>query len=117
MNESAAAALYVMAFTLLENARPEQASVLLEALDTVDPGRPQTLLALATAQLRQGRAREALHTIERLAREGYQEAPLQLLRAQTLRALDRHAEAHSAMCRFLQLRISTASNPIHTQPA
>lgn len=117
MNETAATALYVLAHTLLENARPEQASVLLAALDTVEPGQSQTLLALATARLRQGRAIEALRTLDRLSRSGYGAAPLHLLRAQALRALGRHDEAHAAISHFLRLRAAPPSIPLRTQAA
>lgn len=117
MNETAATALYVLAFTFLENARPEQASVLLEALDAVEPGQSRTLLALATAQLRHGQAGEALRTIERLSREGYCDAPLHLLRSQALRALGRHAQAHAAMTSYLLLRSSPPSTQTRAQAA
>lgn len=117
MTESAATALYVLAYTLLENARSEQASMLLEALDAVNPGQPRTLLALAAAQLRLGRCGEALHTLERLAREGYREAPLQLLRSQALGALGRHSQAHAAMSEYLLLRTTPFTHPLRTRAA
>lgn len=110
MNASAATALYVLAHALLQNARAPQAAVLLEALDAIRPGNERTLLALATAQIRQGRASEALRILDRLKRAGSACAPLHLLRAQSLSALHRHSEAHAALTDFLSRRAAAPHN-------
>lgn len=96
--------LYLLAYVLMQNARPEKAAVLLDALDTLEPGRAQTLQALATAQIRAGRAATALSTLDRLAMSGGAGALFHLLRSQALGALGRPDESAEAMRTYLQLR-------------
>ncbi|MFY8102764.1 MAG: hypothetical protein ACOVK6_01585 [Ramlibacter sp.] len=101
-------ALYLLAFVMLQHARPQQAATLLEALDLLEPSQPRTLMALAAAQVRCGRARQALATLERCRRAGAETAPTELLRSQALGALHRHAEASAALRVFLQQRSTPA---------
>lgn len=98
-------ALYLLAFVMLQHARPQAAATVLEALDLIDPDQPRTLMALATALVRCDRARQALTTLERCRRAGGDMAPSELLRSQALHRLHRHAEAAAALRAFLQQRI------------
>ncbi len=105
MLRAEAAALYLLAFVMLQHARPQSAATVLEALDLLEPDQPRTLMALATAQVRCGRARQALATLDRCRRAGADTAPTELLRSQALGALHRHAEARAALRVFLQHRV------------
>ncbi|MEY2617698.1 MAG: hypothetical protein RL522_700 [Pseudomonadota bacterium] len=101
--------LYLLAFVMLKHARPQSAATLLEALDLLEPGQARTLMALATAQVRCGRARQALATLDRCRRAGGDTAPIELLRSQAFGILHRHAEAAAALRIFLQQRIPPAT--------
>jgi predicted Zn-dependent protease len=92
----------VLSYSLLQNARPEKAMTLLEALDVLDPGKPATLRALAVAQVRSGKADKALRTLDRLAMAGGMDRSFHLVRAQALTAAGRPIEASVAMKTWLQ---------------
>lgn len=104
MSRAEATALYLLAFVMLQHARPQAAAILLEALDLLEPNQPRTLMALAAARVRCDQARQALSTLERCRRAGGDMAPTELLRSQALRRLHRHAEAAAALHAFLQQR-------------
>lgn len=104
--------LAVLAHVLMQNARPDKAAALLEALDLLAPGQPTTLRALATAQVRSDKPELALETLDRLAIAGGVDAAFHLLRAQALGALDRREEAAVAMKTFLKLRASEPVDPL-----
>ena len=96
--------LALLAYVLLQNARPEKAAVLLEALDLIEPEQPRTLRSLAVAQIRSAKPDRALETLDHLAMTGAADATFHLLRAQALQALNRPQEAASAMQNFLSMR-------------
>lgn len=93
----------VLSYSLLQNARPEKAMTLLEALDVLDPGKPATLRALAVAQVRSGKADKALRTLDKLAMAGGMDRSFHLVRAQALAAAARPIEASVAMKTWLQM--------------
>ena len=101
MSPQEASALHVLAYVLMHNGQPEKAASLLVAVDALRPGDPRTLLALATAHLRGGAAAQALHPLDRLARDASAPPTANLLRAQALSLLERPAEARAAMQAFL----------------
>lgn len=96
--------LEIMAYVFLQNARPDRAAVLLQALDALHPGQAQVLRALALAQVRSAKPERALQNLERLAMAGGVDATFHLLRAQALQALKRTDEAAQAMQLYVQLR-------------
>lgn len=104
MSPEAATALHVLAYGQLHNAQPEKAVALLEALDALRPDDTRTLLALATAHLRSGAAARALQALTRVAQSANAPAATDLLRAQALGMLGRHAEAKAVMHAFLARR-------------
>ena len=99
----------LLAHALLQNGRPAKAVSLLEALDVIQPGQPQTLRALAVALLRAGHPQDALATLDRLALAGGVDATFHLLRSQALGGLQRTPEAVAAMRTFVEWR--TAASP------
>ncbi|MES2480721.1 MAG: tetratricopeptide repeat protein [Pseudomonadota bacterium] len=109
MNPAESTLLSVLSFALLQNARPEKAATLLEALEVLEPGKPRTLRALAIAQIRSGKADKALRTLDKLAMAGGADAAFHLLRAQALAAQERPMEAGVAMKTFLQMRADAAA--------
>lgn len=104
MTEPQFEALAVLAYAYLQNDKPDKAASLLAGLDVLRPNEPQTLRALATARLRSGKPAEALDALDRLAMLGAVDAAFQLLRAQTLGALERRAEAVAAIEAFIDLK-------------
>ncbi len=96
--------LYLMGYVFLQNARPDKAVVVLEALDVMQPRQPQTLRALAVSQLRSGQPARALQTLDKLAMSGGVDAVFYLLRAQALQACGRLEEARVAMKTHLHMR-------------
>lgn len=108
MDTNQRTALALLAFVLMQNARPAKAATLLEALDLVRPDDPGTLRALALAQVRCGQHDAALETLDRLAMAGGASAAFHLLRAQALQGAGRSADARRAMATFLRLREGAA---------
>ncbi len=104
-------ALSVLAYALMQNARPAKSVVLLEALDLFAPANPSTLQALAAAQVRSAKPGRALETLDRLAMAGGAGPLFHLLRAQALSALERHQEAVVAMKAFLESRDPPGTPP------
>ncbi len=111
MTDDGKSILALLGFAYLQNARPDKAARLLAALDTLEPGQPRTLRALATAQLRNGKPDRALRTLDRLAMAGQADASFHLLRSQALLAAGRAQEAHVAMRTHVQLRQAQAGAP------
>jgi Flp pilus assembly protein TadD len=97
VNDQEHIAVQLLAYSYLQNARPEKAEVLLSALDAVAPGQRKVLRALALAQIRNGRAQSALDTLDRIALTGDTESAFHLLRARALVASGRRVEAGNAM--------------------
>lgn len=87
----------LLAYIYLQHGLPDKAAVLLLARDLLEPDDARALLTLALAQVRSAKPGKALQTLERLAIVGAMGAEFHLVRAQALQALDRHAEAASAM--------------------
>lgn len=104
MSPREATALYILAHGLLHNAQPQKAATLLEALDALRPDDTRTLLALATAHLRNGTAHRALQALERAARAADAPPTTDLLKAQALAMLGRRREAKAAIETFLAHR-------------
>ncbi len=101
MSPREATALYILAHGLLQNAQPQKAAILLEALDSLRPGDTRTLLALATAHLRNGAALRALQVLERAVRIASAPSAKDLLKAQALAMLSRRSEAKTAIEAFV----------------
>lgn len=104
MNEEQISFVELLAYVFLQNARPDKAAALLAALDALMPGRRKALCALALAQIRSAKPRQALETLDRLALAGGIDAAFHLLRAQALSLLARRTEATAAMQTYLQMR-------------
>lgn len=96
--------LELLAFIFLQNARPDKAMVLLQALDLLTPLKPKVLSALALSQLRAEKPQQALATLDRLAMAGGIDAAFHLLRGQALMSLGRADEAALAMQNFVEIR-------------
>jgi Flp pilus assembly protein TadD len=96
--------LELLAFIFLQNARPDKAMVLLQALDLIAPLKPKVLSALALSQLRAEKPQQALATLDRLAMAGGINAAFHLLRGQALTNLGRAEEAALAMQNFVEIR-------------
>jgi len=96
--------LDLLSYIYLENDRPEKAAVLLAALDELGLADPRQRVSLALAQLRSGKPETALATLDRVAMQGGLSAAFHLVRAQTLVALQRSAEAEAAMRAYVALR-------------
>jgi Flp pilus assembly protein TadD len=94
----------LLAYAYLQQARPEKAAVLLDALDAVAPGQRKVLRALALAQLRSGEPERALETLRRVALGGGADAAFHLLRARALAACGRRIEAGTEMAACLAAR-------------
>jgi Flp pilus assembly protein TadD len=101
--------LELLAFIFLQNARPDKAMVLLQALDLIAPLKPKVLSALALSQLRAEKPQQALATLDRLAMAGGIDAAFHLLRGQALTNLGRAEEAALAMQNFVEIRRVNAS--------
>jgi len=108
LSESSRDFIELLAFIYLQHHRAEDAAVLLELL-THATGDVRLKGAAALAQLRANRAEKALRTIESLPLPRQLSPEFQLLRAQSLYALDRHPEAASAMQAFVTARRHTTS--------
>ncbi len=108
--------LAVLSYSLLQNARPEKAMTLLEALNVLEPDHPGTLRALAVAQVRSGKADKALRTLDKLAMAGGMDRAFHLLRAQALGAAGRPIEASVAMKTWLQMDGSPRGAATTTSP-
>lgn len=100
------ALLDLLSYIYLENDRPEKAAVLLAALDELGLADARQRVSLALAQLRAGKPETALGTLDRVAMQGGLSAAFHLVRAQTLVALQRGAEAEAAMRAYIALRAS-----------
>lgn len=96
--------LELLAFTYLENGRPDKAAALLAALETLQLADSRTRTALALAYLRAGKPDTALAVLERTALAGRIDATFHLVHAQTLSALQRRDEAAVAMRAYTSLR-------------
>lgn len=103
--------LDLLAYIYIENDRPEKAAVLLAALDALGVSDVRQRIALALAQLRSGKPETALGTLDRVALQGGMSAAFHLVRAQTLGALDRGAEAEAAMRAYIAVRAAPAFQP------
>jgi predicted Zn-dependent protease len=99
--------LSLLAYTYLENNHPEKAAPLLQALHAlgITTQKEQTMLALAL--LRCGKAESSLNHLNEQALNGKVDATYYLVRSQTLHALDRRAEAKTAMQTYVRLRSTT----------
>ena len=98
----------LLAFIYLENNRPERATALLHALEAARSSDSRSRCALALAQLRSGKPKAALATLDALAMKAPPSAVFHLLRSDCLQALERHEEARAAMRAFVALRQETA---------
>jgi Flp pilus assembly protein TadD len=96
--------LHLLAYISLQNARPDRAVVLFDALEVLRPDRPEWLRGLAIAHLRKNTPQQALDALDRLAMSSGVDATFHLLRAQALVQLERNDEAALAMRSYLQLR-------------
>ncbi|CUJ27220.1 Flp pilus assembly protein TadD%2C contains TPR repeats [Achromobacter xylosoxidans] len=94
----------LLAFIYLENNRPERATALLNALEAAKASDSRSRCALALAQLRSGKPKTALATLDALAMKAPPTAVFHLLRSDCLQALERHEEARAAMRAFVALR-------------
>lgn len=103
--------LDLLSYIYMENDRPEKAAVLLAALDELGLADARQRVALALAQLRAGKPETALGTLDRVAMQGGLSAAFHLVRAQTLVALDRGAEAEAAMRAYVAMRASAPDAP------
>lgn len=108
LTESSRDFIELLAFIYLQHHRAEDAAVLLELLAHAT-GDVRIKSASALAQLRANRAEKALRTIESLPFPDQLTPECQLLRAQSLFALDRQAEAASAMQAFVTARRHSTS--------
>ena len=111
MTAEQASFVELLAYVFLQNARPDKAAALLAAAEVLMPGRCKALCALALAQIRSAKPRQALETLDRLALAGGIDAPFHLLRAQALSLLARPAEASAAMQTYLQMRQARRAAP------
>jgi len=102
------ALLDLLSYIYLENDRPEKAAVLLAALDELGLAGTRQHISLALAQLRSGKPETALGTLDRVALQGGLTSAFHLVRAQTLVALGREAEAEAAMRAYMALRARQA---------
>ncbi|MGA0585070.1 MAG: hypothetical protein ACO2ER_14350 [Castellaniella sp.] len=102
------ALLDLLSYIYLENDRPEKAAVLLAALDELGLAGARQRISLALAQLRAGKPETALGTLDRVALQGGLTSAFHLVRAQTLVALGREAEAEAAMRAYTDLRARQA---------
>ena len=100
-----------MAFVYLQNGRPDKASILYLALDSLTPGDRHTLRSLAVAQLKNGTPEIALATLDRLAMAGGIDMTFHLLRAKALVALGRTEESNVAIGNYLDMRTDNLSAP------
>lgn len=103
--------LDLLAYAYLENDRPEKAAVLLAALETLGLADARQRTALAWAQLRSGEPASALDTLDQVALQAEPGMAFHLVRAQTLVALGRNAEAQAAMQVYIKLRADGRNAP------
>ncbi|MGE8547099.1 type III secretion apparatus assembly chaperone SctY [Alcaligenes sp. Marseille-Q7550] len=111
LGENGGMLLDLLAYVYLENDRPEKAAALLEALETLELADARRRTALAWAQLRCGKPSAALDTLNQAALQGETGVAFHLVRAQTLVALDRIAEAKAAMQAYINLRANGQDAP------
>jgi Flp pilus assembly protein TadD len=104
MTDDEQALLSMLGYVFLQNARPDKAAVVMDALNTLAPGQPRVLRTLALAQLRSGKPERALGTLDRLAMAGGVDAAFHLLRARALTALARSDEAAAPMQVYVAMR-------------
>ncbi|KAB0599866.1 type III secretion apparatus assembly chaperone SctY [Castellaniella defragrans] len=109
LGEHGPALLDLLSYIYLENDRPEKAAVLLAALDELGLADARQRVSLALAQLRSGKPETALATLDRVALQGGLSGAFHLVRAQTLVALGRAAEAEAAMRAYVNLRARQAA--------
>ncbi len=109
MGEREQMLIYLLGYFCLQNARPDKAAILLAALDVLAPGQIRVLRGLALSEVRTGKPRRALDTLERLAMIGGGDAAFHLLRAQALGALERHEESAAAMQAYIHMRNQSAA--------
>lgn len=105
----------LLGYIYLQHHQPDKSAVVLTARDVLAPDNPKTLLTLAVAQLRAGKAQRALTTLERLILLGAVDANFHLVRGQALQQLGRHTEAASAMRAHLAARsavIPSSATPL-----
>jgi predicted Zn-dependent protease len=108
LSESSRDFIELLAFIYLQHHRADDAAVLLELLAYAG-GDVRLKGAAALAQLRANHPEKALRTIESLSLPDQLSPECQLLRAQSLFALDRQAEAASAMQAFVTARRQSTS--------
>ncbi len=101
----------LLAYIYLQHGLPDKAAVLLSARDLLVPDDARALLTLALALVRSAKPGKALETLERLAMLGAMRAEFHLVRAQALQALERHAEAASAMRAYVAMLPAAAPPP------
>ncbi|MOA29729.1 hypothetical protein D3C78_1507650 [compost metagenome] len=105
----------LLAYIYLQHGLPDKAAVLLLARDLLVPDDTRALLTLALAQVRSARPGKALQTLERLAILGAMSADFHLVRAQALQALERKAEAASAMRAHVAMLPASPPQPAGAQ--
>ncbi|HET8597402.1 MAG TPA: hypothetical protein VFM22_06555 [Castellaniella sp.] len=108
LGEQGPVLLDLLSYIYLENDRPEKAAVLLAALDELGLADARQRVSLALAQLRAGKPETAIGTLDRVALQGGLSSAFHLVRAQTLVALGREAEAEAAMRAYVDLRARQA---------
>ena len=96
--------LELLGFIFLENARNEKAETVYAALAALDPKNPRHVLALACAQVRNGKFEGALANLDRMLERGDISAPVHLLRGQALARLGRGPEADRALRAYVAAR-------------
>ncbi|MFY0478491.1 type III secretion apparatus assembly chaperone SctY [Achromobacter marplatensis] len=96
--------MLVLAFVYLENNRPEKAAALLDAMQAMSMTDGRARCTLALSQLRSGKPKLALSTLDAMAMSGQATAVFHLVRAECLQKLDRHDEAAAAMRAYVGLR-------------
>lgn len=107
----------VLAYIYLEHGLPDKAAVLLSARDLLAPDDARVLLTWSLALVRSGKPERGLQTLERMAMLGAMSAEFHLVRAQALQALDRQAEAASAMRAYVALAPhTTPQTPAGPEP-
>jgi len=100
--------LQLLAHAYLKFGKPQQASILLQAISALRPDDPGIAKALAYALLRSGNPEEALSLLERLREHGDHGALTYLLHGQALFLAGRADEAGRSMRMFVKVRAMAA---------
>lgn len=104
LNSDAHELISLLAYMHLENNHPEKTVILLQALQALGIATHEEKTMLALALLRNEKPDVALNQLNQQALNGTVDAPYHLVRAQTLHALGRLAEAKTAMQTYLRTR-------------